>query len=235
VNSASFAGGAVAPGELITIFGSGLGPSTLAGLQLDSHGYVSTSLAGTQVLFDGTAAAMIYSLAGQVSAVAPYGISGKSSTQLQVVYQSKGSNTVAVPVLTAMPGIFALDSSGRGPGAIINQDGTVNSAINAAPAGSIIFFYGTGEGQTNPGGIDGKPNDNPAPMPLAQPVSVTIGGTDAEVIYAGGVTGLVAGVLQVNVRIPTGAPLGPTVPIVLTVAGKSTRADVTVAIGPPHP
>jgi uncharacterized protein (TIGR03437 family) len=235
VNSASFAGGGVVPGELVTIFGSELGPATLTGLQLDNRGYVSTSLAGTQVLFDGAPAALIYSQAGQVSAVVPYGVSGKSSTQVQVVYQARGSNTVSVPVVTAMPAIFTLDSSGHGPGVIINQDGTVNSAANAAPAGSIVFFYGTGEGQTNPVGIDGKPNDNPAPIPVAQPVTATIGGANADVLYAGGVTGLVAGVLQVNVRIPIDQPAGNAVPIVVTIAGKTTQADVTLAIGPPRP
>ena len=232
VNSASFAGGGVAPGELITIFGSGLGPGTLAGLQLDSRGYVSTSLAGTQVLFDGSPAALVYSAAGQVSAVVPYGVSGKNSTQVQVVYQSRGSNTVTLPVVAAMPGIYTLDSSGHGPGAILNQDGRVNSATNAAPAGSIVFFYATGEGQTNPGGIDGKPNGDPAPTPIAQPITCTVGGTNAEIVYAGGVTGLVAGVLQVNIRLPSGLPPGDAVPIVLTIAGMSTQADATLAIGP---
>ena len=111
----------------------------------------------------------------------------------------------------------------------------MNSATNAAPAGSIIFFYGTGEGQTYPGGIDGKPNDTPAPVPVAQPVTATIAGENAEVLYAGGLTGLVAGVLQVNVRIPSDLPAGNAFPIVLTIAGKTTQADVTLAIGPARP
>jgi uncharacterized protein (TIGR03437 family) len=235
VNSASFAGGGVAPGELVTIFGSGLGPGTFAGLELDGRGYVSTSLAGTQVLFDGAPAALVYSAAGQVSAVVPYGVSSRSSTQVQVVYQSRGSNTVTLPVVDAMPGIFTLDSSGHGPGAIVNQDGKVNSPSNVAAAGSIVFFYATGEGQTNPGGIDGRPNGDPVPMPVAQPVTATVGGANAEVVYAGGVAGLVAGVLQVNVRLPSGTPPGVAVPIVLTIAGRTTQADVTLAIGPARP
>jgi hypothetical protein len=116
LNAASYLGGGVAQGEMLAIFGSGLGPDTLAGLQLDSRGYVSTALAGTQVLFDGTPAPLIYALAGQVSAMAPYAINGKGSTQLQVVFQRQSSNTVSVPVVSAMPGIFTLDRSGSGPG-----------------------------------------------------------------------------------------------------------------------
>ena len=99
----------------------------------------------------------------------------------------------------------------------------------------IVFFYATGEGQTNPGGIDGKPNGDPAPMPVAQPITATVGGANAEVVDAGGVTGLVAGVLQVNVRLPSGLPPGVAVPIVLTIAGRTTQADVTLAIGPARP
>ena len=230
VNAASYAGGSVSPGEIITIFGSGLGPSTLVGLQLDSRGYVSTSLAGTQVLFDGVAAPLIYTLAGQVSAVVPYAVSGKASTQLQVTYQGQNSNLVTIPVTSVVPGIFTIDASGKGPGAIVNQDGTVNSAVNPAAVGSYVFVYATGEGQTTPGGIDGKPGDAPAPTPVTQPVTATVGGVNAQVQYAGGVPGLVAGVLQVNVLVPQGVASGNSVPIVLNVGGQSTQTSVTLSI-----
>ena len=76
--------------------------------------------------------------------------------QVQVIFQSLSSSAVSIPVVTAMPGVFTLDSSGRGPGAIVNQDGTVNSATNPASAGSFVMIFATGEGQTNPDGTDGK-------------------------------------------------------------------------------
>ena len=231
VNAASYVTGGVAPGEMITIFGSGLGPATLAPLQTDQRGYVSTTLGGTQVLFDGTPAPLIYSLAGQVSAVVPYETFGKSSTQVQVVFQGQSSSTVSVPVVTALPGIFTLNSSGSGPGAIVNQDGTVNSAANPAAAGSIVMIFATGEGQTNPDGTDGKPDGFPAPAPIA-PVSATIGGLNADVQYAGGVAGLVAGFLQVNVRLPSGVSTSSAVPVILSIGGKSSQANVTLAVAP---
>jgi uncharacterized protein (TIGR03437 family) len=231
VNAASYAGGSVSPGELVVIFGSGLGPTTLAGLQLDSRGYVPTSLAGTQVLFDGVAAPMIYTLAGQVSVVVPYEVSAKSTTQIQVVYQGKNSNVVSMPVSAVKPGIFTINASGSGPGAIVNQDGTVNSASNPASVGTYVFVYATGEGQTNPAGVDGKPGDSPAPVPVAQPVTATVGGIPVQVVqYAGGVPGLVAGVLQANVQIPQGVPTGSSVPIVVNIGGQNTQANVTLAI-----
>jgi uncharacterized protein (TIGR03437 family) len=230
VNSASYAGGSVAPGEVVTIYGSVLGPSSLVSFQLDANGNVPTSLAGTQVSFDGVAAPIIYTSATQISAVVPYEVAGKTSTQIQVLYQSQTSNTVAEPVTAVLPGIFIADSSGHGQGAIVNQDGTINSSSNPAPAGSIVFIYGTGEGQTNPPGADGKPDGSPAPTPVAQPgMSATIGGTNAQVLYAGGVPGLVAGVLQVNVQIPAGAASG-NAPIQLSLGGQTSQAAVTVAI-----
>jgi uncharacterized protein (TIGR03437 family) len=229
VNAAGYAGGSVSPGEIVAIFGSGLGPSTLVGLQLDSKGYVSTSLATTQVLFDGVAAPLIYTWAGQVSAVVPYAVSGKTSTQVQVSYQGQNSNVVAMPVTNAVPGIFTTDASGVGQGAILNQNGTVNSAANPAAMGSYVSVYATGEGQTRPGGTDGKPADAPAPVPIAT-VTATVGGLNAQVQYAGGSPGLLAGLLQVNVLVPQKIATGPSVPIVLTIGGQPTQTSVTLSI-----
>lgn len=229
VNAAGYTGGAVSAGEIVAIFGSGLGPSTLVGLQLDSRGYVSTSLSDTQVLFDGVAAPLIYTWAGQVSAVVPYAVSGKTSTQVQVMYQGQNSNVVTMPVTNAVPGIFTIDASGVGQGAILNQNGTVNSASNPAAIASYISVYATGEGQTRPGGIDGKPADTPAPAPIAT-VTATIGGLNAQVQYAGGSPGALAGLLQVNVLVPQKIAAGPSVPIVLTIGGKTTQTGVTVSI-----
>jgi uncharacterized protein (TIGR03437 family) len=230
VNSASYASGSVSPGELVVIFGSNMGPGTLAGLQLDSQGNVANSLAGTQVLFDGVAAPMIYTLASQVSVVVPYEVGGKSSTQVQIVYHGQSSASISIPVTNAIPGIFTADSSGKGQGALDNQNGSVNSPSNPAPAGSIIFLYVTGEGQTSPGGVNGKPGAAPLPTPMAQPVTATIGGVNAPVLYAGGVAGLIAGVMQVNVQIPPGVAPGSAVPIVISVGGKPTQTGVTLAI-----
>jgi uncharacterized protein (TIGR03437 family) len=231
-NAASYVGGGVSPGELVTIFGEGLGPGTLVGMQLDNQGRVATALSGTQVLFDGVAAPLVYAQERQVSAIVPYGVFGKSETKLQVSYQDRTSNSLSLPIVATALGIFSLDGSGRGAGAIINQDGTVNSPNNPASAGSVVFIYATGEGQTNPAGVDGKPNGYPAPVPLAEPVTATIGGATASVLYAGGVPGLVAGVLQINVEIPSGIPAASAAPIVLTIGGQASQPGVTVAVGP---
>ena len=91
-------------------------------------------------------------------------------------------------------------------------------------------MYATGEGQTNPGGIDGKPGVSPAPVPVAQPVTATVGGLPATVQYAGGAPGSVAGLFQVNVQLPQDVVLGNTVPIVITAGGKKSQTNVTLAV-----
>ena len=229
VNSASYAGGGVAPGEIVTIFGSGMGPNTPVGLQLDSNGNVARTLSGVQVLFDSVAAPLVYVQSNQVSAVVPYEVAAKTSSQVSVVYQNQTSAALTAPVVGAAPGIFTIDSSGSGAGSILNQDGTVNSTTNPVAAGSYIFVYATGEGQTNPAGSDGTLDGSPAPQPV-QKVTATIGGASANLVYAGGSPGLVAGVLQVNLQVPQTLPSGNAVPVVLNVGGATSQASVTIAV-----
>jgi uncharacterized protein (TIGR03437 family) len=230
LNAASYARTPVAPGEIITVFGSDIGPATLTTLRLNQQGLVDNVLADTRVFFDGVAAPLVFVQANQLSAVVPYQVAGRTSTVLQIEYRGNRSVPVEVPVAPSAPGIFTQDASGRGPGAILNEDGQVNSASRPAPRGSIIVVYATGEGQTTPAGQDGKPALGTPPKPLL-PVSVTIGGVAApEVLYAGGAPLYVAGLMQVNVRVPAAAPAGNAVPIQLTIGNASSQPSVTVAL-----
>jgi uncharacterized protein (TIGR03437 family) len=219
----------VSPGELLIIHGSGMGPREVVPLGLDTAGRVADQLAGTRVLFDGVPAPLIYVWDRQLSAVAPYGTAGKVVTQLQVEYLGVKSKPVSVPVSSAQPGIFTRDSSGRGPGAIINQDGTVNSVSNPAPRGSIVSIYATGEGQTDPGGVDGQIAGEVLARPLAT-VQVRIDGLESEIQFARAVPMLVAGVLQVDARIPPDSRAGDAIPVVLTVGGSAGQGGVTLAV-----
>jgi uncharacterized protein (TIGR03437 family) len=231
VNAASFQSGPIAPGEMVSIFGTGIGPATGAGAQLTSAGLVSTSVAQTQVTFNGTAAPLIYVSSGQINAVVPYEVAGNSTAQVQVQYGGGGSNTVPVNVAATSPAIFVISPQGQTPeqGAILNQDSTINGASNAAAAGSVIQIYATGEGVTNPSVPDGTlASGTTFPAPVA-PVSVTIGGQAASVTFAGTAPGGVAGFLQVNAVVPSGAGTG-SVPITLTVGSASSPAGVTVAL-----
>src|SRR5262249_49723391 len=126
VNAASFKGGAVAPGEMVTIFGSGIGPAALAGYQLNGR-FVSGSAAGTRFLFDSVPAPIIYVSAAQSTVMVPYEVAGKSSTQVIAEYQGVQSAPVTIPVAAAAPGLFTSAQSGSGQAAIVNQDGSINS------------------------------------------------------------------------------------------------------------
>ena len=229
-NAANYGTDAVSPGEIVTLFGSNLGPASIVTLQLsDDKKGITNNLAGTQVLFDGVAAPMIYSVAGQVSAVVPYGVAGKSNTKVQVQYQSAASNTLTVNVQAATPGIFTLDSSGSGPAAILNQDNTVNSSSNPAARGSIIAIYMTGGGVTTPASVDGSVAPAPPPQ-LSQTPVVTIGGVNAVVKFAGASPGSVTGLTQINVEVPSGLSPALALPVVVKIGDFSSTGVATVAV-----
>jgi len=228
VNAASFLGGPIAPGELVTIFGTGIGPGILAPGILTSFGFFDSYLGATAVLFDGVPAPLIYVSAGQSTAIVPYSVAGKSSTQMVIQYQGRSSVAAAVPVAAASPALFTSDSSGKNNGAILNQDLSYNGPSKPAAKGSIVVLFGTGEGQTTPNGIDGRPATTVFPSPVL-PASVSIGGIDAVVKYFGAAPSLVAGVFQANVVIPAGVPSG-SVPVVVKVGGVSSPAGVTMAV-----
>jgi astacin len=228
VNAANFLlNGGVAPGEIVTIFGLALGPDSLVTSRINPGTQrLDTVLAETRVLFDGIAAPLIYVSANQISAVVPYAVAGKTSTRMSVIYNGVSSNPLILPVIESVPALFTFDSSGKGPAALLNQNGSVNTQSNPAQRGSTVVLYGTGEGQTGPDGVDGKPAVAPLPKPVL-PVKVLIAGREAIVSYAGGAPGLTAGVIQVNVRIPDDSPTGA-VPVSLVVGTKSSPANVSI-------
>lgn len=226
VNAASYKGGAVAPGELVTIFQANLGPATLVGAQFDSTGLVSSNLAGTQVLFDGKAAPLIYALAGQVSAVVPYEVSGKQQTVVQYSYNGVVSNTVTMPVAQSAPAIFTENASGSGAGLVLNSDFSLNTPANPAAGGSLIVVLATGGGTVSGGATDGALA--PAAGNQTLPVSATIGGMTAAVGYSGPAPGEVNGVMQLNLTVPLG--LTGAQPLIVTVGDVASQSGVTVSV-----
>jgi uncharacterized protein (TIGR03437 family) len=227
-NAANYAADAISPGQIVTLFGQNMGPSPLVPLQVVG-GSLTTNLAGTQVLFDGVAAPMIYSLQNQVSAIAPYGLAGKSSTAVQVKYNGTASNTVTMPVQPATPAIFTLDATGLGPGAILNQDFSTNGSGRPAARLSVVAIYCTGGGTTDPASADGSVIGSALPR-LTLPVSVTIGGVDANVSYAGGVPGSVAGLIQINAEVPVAVRPGSGIPVTISIGGVSSTSGVTMSV-----
>jgi uncharacterized protein (TIGR03437 family) len=237
VNAASYLAAGISPGEIITLFASdathAIGPSTPVGLQLDSSGKVATTLGGVQVLINGFASPMIYASATQLSAVVPYEVAPLVSATVLVKYLGQSSNGVPVNVQTTSPGIFTLNSSGTGPGAILNSNNSVNSPNNPANRGDVVVIYMTGEGQTSPAGVTGKvtvasstPPFTPGPL---LPIGITIGGQAANYSFAGEAPGFVSGVMQLNVTVPTNISAGD-VPLVVSIGGRPSQSGVTVSI-----
>jgi uncharacterized protein (TIGR03437 family) len=229
LNGAGFGFGAVAPGELITIFGNSLGPAeATAAAAVDGH--LPNTLAGVQVTFNGTPAPLLYGAAGQINAIVPFEVAGQSTVNLAIASSTGGALNVSLPVSAASPAIFSENASGAGQGAILNQDSTRNSAANPAVRGSIVAFYATGTGATKPSSPDGVLTPLLNPPVLAQSVTVTIGGQNAPVTYQGAAPGLVAGVSQINAQVPLNIAAGTAVPVTITVGGVKSGNTVTLAV-----
>jgi uncharacterized protein (TIGR03437 family) len=229
VSGASFLPSPLAPGEIISLFGHGLGPSDSAPMRLTAGGLVDNTLAGTRVTIDGTPAPLLYTQAGLVNAVVPFSVAGKSTVQVQIEYQGVRSAPVSFLVADAAPAIFSIDGSGRGQGAILDQDTSVNSDLNPADRGSIMVLYASGAGLMVPASDDGAIAGDVLGKPVAA-VSVLVDGQDTEILYAGAAPGLVAGVLQVNFRLPQQIRTGSAVGILLKVGRFTSQPGVTVAI-----
>lgn len=223
------------PGEMVTVFGTNIGPQQIAYSTVDATGHLGNSIGGCQVIMNGVAAPMIYASATQTAAIVPYEIAGSIAVS-QILYarifcNGTGSNAYFTAAGASAPGIYAV-GGGTTQGAILNQDGSYNSAANPAAPGSIIVFFATGEGTLNPAGQDGRIETgaaNTLPVPT-QTVQVTFGGMPAASIpFAGVAPQSVDGLLQVNAQIPLNSPTG-NVPLVLQVGSAKSQANLTVAV-----
>ena len=214
----------VSPGKIVVIHGAGLGPSGLIQNQPADRlggGLFGTELGETQVSFNGIAAPILYTSDTGVAAVVPYALTG-TTARVRVTYRGEVSAAFAVPVTPSAPSLFTLNQTGTGQAAAINAvDGTANTAANPVKIGGFISLYATGEGQTAPAGVDGRLGGSALTRPVL-PVSVTVGGVPAIIQYAGSASGQVAGVMRVNVQIPSGVQPGGYVPVVLQVGDAPT-------------
>lgn len=231
-NNASNVAGVIAPGEIITIKGSLLGPAAPASFSVAAGGTVPATLAGVRVLFDGIPGTPLYVSGPQINVITPWEIRGRLQTAIVVEYQGARSSPIALRVGDYAPGVYTLDSTGRGQAAAINQNGTFNGpgtgGTTPASPGSVITIYATGGGQTNPPSITGTVSPLSTLLRLAAPVTATVGGLPATVEFAGAAPGLVTGVIQINLR-PDPSVRG-IVPVEISIAGITSPLGPTVAI-----
>jgi uncharacterized protein (TIGR03437 family) len=227
-NGASFGEGPIAPGELVTLRGLRFGPEVGVSGQLDSNGNIATEASGVRVFFDGFAAPILYGQSEQINAQVPWELAGQSTTQVHVEYNGLSTQIASAAVVQAAPAFFRSYTSPQG--AIVNEDGTLNSAANPAQKGSIVSIFGTGAGPTAPAGITG----GIAPLaPLAfltLPVSVALDLNNVEVLYAGSAPTISDGVFQINFRIPATADPLATHFVDINVNGQESDQQLRVTI-----
>ncbi len=228
-NGGSNLGGPIAPGEIVVLYGSGLGPAQLASANVGSDGLYDAALAGTRVQFDGIGAPILYTAATQVAAIVPYEVTG-ASTQVTVTFQGQTSAPATIALAGSAPGLFTVGPNGQGQAVAVNQNGSINSSEIPVAVGDKISLFATVEGQTSPGGVDGALAAMPSPTPIL-PVTVTIGGVTVDNLHlVGGASGEVAGLLQIDAVIPAGVTPSSAVPVVIQVSGAISQAGVTIAV-----
>ncbi len=244
-NAASYSTATVSPGELVTMFGTNIGPPIPASMSI-MGGYVTTNLSNVTATIDGQNAPILYVSSNQVTVQVPYESSIGPGKAVILTNGANAPATTTVTIATQAPGIFSADGSGQGEAAAINTAATsglvtLNSTTNPAKIGDTVSLYVTGEGDYNPVPLSGSTNTGYiipltlTPLPQLSPLpTVKIGGVDASagVSYAGVVPGSIIGLLQINVVVPLGSSTGASVPVVVTIAGVTAQANVTLNIHP---
>jgi uncharacterized protein (TIGR03437 family) len=226
VNAASLTAASVAPGEIVSLMGNGIGPQQPVQADLSS-GLAPLQLGGAQVLFNGIPAPLLYVGPNQVNAQTPYGIAGVSTVQIEIIGQGVTRAKTSAAVSASSPAIFAI-ANGAGQAAALNEDGTLNSPSNPAARGSIVTLFATGDGVRTPPAVDGAAAPWPAPAPVL-PVEVRIGDYVADIAYAGAAPGLI-GVLQINARVPSGYAPGGALTVTVQVGSAISQPGVVVSV-----
>ncbi|HYL77062.1 MAG TPA: hypothetical protein VEU96_22795 [Bryobacteraceae bacterium] len=218
------AGNPIAPGEFITIYGTGLPPQKAVSVPFP------LKLGGVQLLINDTPAPLYLVTSTQVFGVVPYSLTGSTAT---IVLDNNGtrSNTITVPVAATAPGIAALAQNGLGAGAITHANGSLISGDSPAARGETVVIYLTGLGQTSPAGIDGAAamGLNTTTSVLAVYFNGDCGPCDGTNISYQGLTPGFAGLYQINVAIPSNTQLGLAVPLAIaTTNGFTDMVDIAI-------
>jgi uncharacterized protein (TIGR03437 family) len=236
VSAASRGGRAIAPGEIVDIFGNGIGPAQTVSASASS-GHIGTSLGGVQVLFNGVLAPLLSAGPNQIRAIVPFetgpaNLVESGSAAIQVLGGSTTVQPVTAPTAALVPAIFTVDGRPAGQALMINEDGTLNSEQNPARQGSTVTIYATGLNNTQPPLATGSIATGAAPLALQVQIFVSgliqidgIPSAGPEITYAGAAPGFVAGLTQINFRVPVSilhgfAPLGVQVPANISLSSQ---------------
>ena len=197
INAASFAppGNPISPGQFVTLFGTGLAKSN----QTATPPYPPT-LNGVTVTINNKPAPLYFVSPGQLNVLVPFGTTGPTAT-IVVQNGSVNSNTVTVPVAATSPGIYSVDSSGSGAGAILHADYSLVNAANPATGGETVLIYLTGLGTVTPAVADGTAGTGTALHNSDANATIYVGGQQGTVVFNGLAPGF-PGLYQLNVTLP---------------------------------
>ena len=209
-------GPAVAPGELISLSGLGMGPNDGVTYELAPDGTVPRSLAGVQVFFDDIPAPLLYVQSQQINAIAPFELAGQVSSKVTVVYNAATIGSFNVSVELVDPQLFRLQAGFSTQAVAMNEDGTVNGRSDPAAAGSAITLFGTGFGPDAVQGVTGTIAPMETETALLN-VGVQLNSLPATVLWAGAAPGMLAGISQIDIVVPPGTGRGP-VPVQVMIA-----------------
>jgi len=228
VNAASYSLGTspLAAGSIGSVFGANMAPSIAGAAALP----LPRDLLGTSFLIGGIYAPLFFASPNQMNLQLPEEIRGLNSVPVTVFSRGLPGNTVLLNLATQSPGIFSADGSGKGLGAILNQDGRPNGPGNPERIGNVLQVYATGLGESSPAVATGAAAPGAPPSTNVNPPQVTIDGKAASAVFSGRAPDA-AGLDQINVVIPAGVTTGSPVPLVLT-AGANVSNTVTVYIAP---
>jgi uncharacterized protein (TIGR03437 family) len=204
LHSASLTPTSLAPGLLLTIEGTGIGPTRPQSGTLSTSGALETTLGDVQVLFNGVAAPLIYVQQNLLNVQVPYGLAPGVEATVEILREGKLRARVSLPVVATAPGVFT-SAGGEGPASAILEDGTLHGETNPVRRGDVLTLFATGSGAVNPTLSEGRIADT-AITPVA-PVSVTLAGLPAEVVSAN-VAVTSPGVLQLKIRVPAALNAG---------------------------
>lgn len=217
-----------APGSTMFIYGTGLGPPSLVVASLNGTRQLPQILSGVQVFMNNIAAPIVSVSATQLQVMVPFEIAGQGRIDLQVVYQGVRSDATTLPLYDSAPILFTADGSGRGRGAVVNQNGAINAPGSGAPRGTVVQIYGAGGGLFERDVLSGSVVDATGRFRAA--VSVFIAGTQADVLYAGPAPGQIAGIFQMNAFVPMEIVPGAALPVTVRVGSGFSQPGVTITV-----
>jgi uncharacterized protein (TIGR03437 family) len=208
-NAATYYTGPIAPGEIVTLFGTGLGPQQGIPTEATLSKPFPTQAGNVEVTFDGKPAPLLWVQDAQINLAVPWSVAGPN-TAVCVSYNNATTNCLTLPVAPAAPGVFTVDGTYA---AALNEDGSINSAVNPAEYGSIVSIFATGLGPITPPQADGTLVGMPLPvndLPVQLAVVPSCGifcsspPPPLEVVYSGPAPFLIAGASQINFKATSG-------------------------------